>query len=156
MQYTLRPATAEDIELLDRIHTDNMQKYVEKVYPWNPHLFRDRFNPQDYQLVTIKTEIVGFIKVVVSATDIYLGEIQIVSDWQNQGIGTNIIKTIIQQAQLNQKSIWLKVIHGNPAENLYKRLGFTVLAESTTHKKMGIMSGRKKIDWLLTERSPFC
>ena len=136
MKYTLRQATAGDIDLLDRIYTENMKKYVEKVYSWNPTLFRDRFKPQDYRVLVTEKKIIGFIKVVVSEADIYLGEIQIVKDWQNQGIGTNIIKAITKTAQLDKKKIWLKVVNGNPAEKLYRRLGFTVFEESFTHKKM--------------------
>lgn len=136
MQYTIRQATAEDVNILDRIHTKNMKGYVEKVYPWNPKLFRDIFVPQDYQVVEFKNIIIGFIKVIVTEDDIYLGEIQIDSNYQNQGIGTSIIKKIIEEAELNNKKLWLKVVKGNPAEKLYRRLGFTVFEESSTHKKM--------------------
>ncbi len=56
----------------------------------------------------------------------------------SQGIGTSLIKSLIQEAQINNKKLWLKVIKGNPAERLYKRLGFTVFEKSCTHKKMKI------------------
>ena len=76
------------------------------------------------------------MKVVVSDTEIYLAEIQIDKHHQKQGLGTKILKSIIQQAETNNQTIYLKVIQGNPAERLYTRLGFTILAESATHKKM--------------------
>ena len=136
MPYNIRRGTAEDLNILDRIHTENMKGYVEKVYPWNPTLFRDRFVPQDYQVIEFKNRIIGFIKVVVAETDIYLGEIQIASQYQNQGIGTSIIKAIMVEAESNNKQLWLKVIKGNAAEKLYRRLGFTIFEESLTHKKM--------------------
>ena len=71
MQYTIDCATAEDLDLLDRIHRENMQGYVAQVYPWNPTLFRDNFVPQDYQVIKDRHTIIGF-KVVRSETDIYL------------------------------------------------------------------------------------
>ena len=138
MQYTIDRATAEDLDLLDRIHRENMQGYVAQVYLWNPTLFRDNFIPQDYRVIKDRHTIIGFIKVVESETDIYLGELQIVSDRQNRGIGTSIIKKSIAEAKLKRKRLWLRVIQGNPAERLYKRLGFTVFEESATHKKMEI------------------
>ena len=147
MQYTIRFATAEDINILDRLHTENMKGYVELVYPWNPTLFKDNFIPQDYQVIKYQNKIIGFIKVVVSETDIYLAEIQIADNYQNKGIGTNIIKNIIATAMLNNKRLWLKVIKGNPTEELYKRLGFVVFESSLTHKKMKIKSAiAKKIE----------
>ena len=134
--YTLHKAVAEDIDKLDRIHAENMKSYVEKVYPWNPTLFRDSFISEDYRVIKIKDIVIGCIKVLVSETEIYLAEIQIDRHYQNRGIGTSLICSIIEQAQLNNKKLWLKVIKGNPAERLYRRLGFSVFEESSTHKMM--------------------
>lgn len=142
MRYTLDRVTDKDINILDRIHTENMKEYVEKFYPWNPTLFRSNFVARDYQVVKHQDKIIGFIKVVASPTDIYLGEIQITRNYQNRGIGTNILENLIAKAKRNQKRLWLRVIKGNPAEKLYMRLGFTVFEESLTHKKLEIRSRR--------------
>ena len=139
MQYTIRQATKKDLNILDRIHTENMKGYVEKVYPWNPTLFRDRFIAQEYQIIEIQDKIIGCLKVVRSDREIYLAEIQINSNYQKQGIGTSLIKSLIQEAQINNQKLWLKVVKGNPAERLYKRLGFTVFEKSHTHNKMKII-----------------
>lgn len=138
MEYSIRQATNKDVDVLDRIHTENMKGYVEKVYSWNPKLFRDRFIPQDYQIIEIEDRIVGFIKVVIYEREIYLGEIQIERNYQRQGIGTSLINSLIKKAQINNKKVFLKIVKGNPAEKLYKRLGFTVFEESSTHKKLEI------------------
>ena len=137
IRYTLDYATAKDIDILDRIHTENMKEYVEKIYPWNPTLFRN-FVAKDYRVIKYQNEIIGFIKVVVLPTDIYLGEIQIARNYQNSGIGTNILENIIAKAKLNNRRLWLRVIKGNPAEKLYTRLGFSLFEESLTHKKLEI------------------
>ena len=138
MQHTVRKATPTDIDLLDSIHTENMKGYVEKNYPWNPQLFRDRFIPDEYQVIEIDNTVVGFLKIVASESEIYLGEIQISKDFQNQGIGTSLIQSLIQEAQTSNKKLWLKVLKGNPAQKLYQRLGFTNLQESSTHSIMVI------------------
>ena len=64
--------------------------------------------------------------------------VRMIGSYQNRGIVTNILENIIAQARLRDKRLWLKVIKGNPAEKLYKRLGFTVFEESLTHKKLEI------------------
>ena len=138
MQYMIRAATVKDLDFLDYIHTKNMKRYVEKVYPWKPTLFRDNFTTQDYQVVEYQSQIAGFIKVVTSETEIYLAEVQVSHEYQKQGMGTNIISRIIQQAKLNKKRLWLRVIKGNPAINLYQRLGFEVCQISSTHMIMEI------------------
>ena len=137
--YTVCKAKIEDLKILDRIHAENMKGYVERVYPWNDKLFRDCFAPEEYQIIAIEGKIVGFFKIVTSTTDIYLAEIQILSQYQNSGIGTSLLQSIIDRAKANNLRLWLKVIKGNPAEQLYKRLGFTIFEESLTHKKMQII-----------------
>ena len=138
MQYTIRKATPVDIDLLDLIHTENRKDYVSKNYPWNPKLFCDRFISDEYQVIEIDNIVIGFMKVVSSEAEIYLGEIQISKDFQNQGIGTSLIHTVIQEARSSNKKLWLKVLKGNPAKKLYQRLGFTRLKESSTHLIMVI------------------
>ncbi len=110
MQYTIRKATLTDIDLLDLIHTANMKSYVEKNYSWNPQLFRERFIPDEYQVIEISDQLVGFMKVISSETEIYLGEIQITKHFQKQGIGTSLIESIIQEAKASNKKLWLKVL----------------------------------------------
>ena len=136
MQYTICQAVAKDIDLFDRIHTENMKGYVEQVYSWNPTLFRDNFVSQDYRVIKIGNKIIGLIKIVATKDSIYLAEIQIDRQYQNKGIGTNIIIDIINEAKLSQKQLWLKLVKGNPVEKLYRRLGFVVFEETFTHKKM--------------------
>lgn len=140
IKYTIRKAKPEDLATLDRIHTENMKGYVEKIYPWNATLFRDSFIPDEYTIIEIQSNIVGFTKIVTTATEIYLAEIQIRSHYQNRGIGSSLIHSVIKQAEDNPKRyhrrLWLKVIKGNPAQKLYQRLGFMVFEESPTHLKM--------------------
>ncbi|MGF1482062.1 MAG: GNAT family N-acetyltransferase [Cyanophyceae cyanobacterium] len=135
LKFTLRRARHEDLERLDRIHSQNMKGYVERVYPWQPELFREHFVPEEFTVVELAGTVVGFIKVVLGE-DIYLGEIQVKPEYQNQGIGTRLLGLIIQESERNNKRLWLKVIKGNPAVNFYTKLGFEVFAESETHHSM--------------------
>ncbi|MGK7951655.1 MAG: hypothetical protein AB4368_23415 [Xenococcaceae cyanobacterium] len=70
MDYTIRQATAVDIDLLDLIHTENMKGYVEKIYSWNSQLFRESFICHDYQVIEINNQIIGFVKMVMGARNI--------------------------------------------------------------------------------------
>lgn len=138
MNYYLRLATEADLELLDRIHTENMKGYVEQIYPWNPTLFIDNFVAEQYQVIKVNNCIAGFVKIVISQSDLYLGELQIVSPYQNKGIGSSIIENLIRQAKEDNQRLWLRVIKNNPALKLYRRLGFTVFETSHTHLKLEI------------------
>jgi GNAT superfamily N-acetyltransferase len=52
---------------------------------------------------------------------IYLGDIQIHEAYRSQGIGTSLIKSVIQSAAIANKPIRLRVLKGNPAKKLYLR-----------------------------------
>ena len=138
INYALRPATQADLELLDRIHTENMKGYVEQLYSWNSNLFIDNFIAAQYQVIEVDCVIAGFLKVVVSQSDIYLGEIQIAARDRSKGIGSSIISNLIRRARQDDRRLWLKVIKNNPAVELYRRLGFTVFATSRTHLMLEI------------------
>ncbi|MDJ0844712.1 GNAT family N-acetyltransferase [Crocosphaera sp.] len=110
-----------------------MKPYVEKLYPWNPQLFRNNFIADDYQVITLDNKVIGFVKVVDSDTEIYLAEIQIANNHQRMGIATHVIHSLIENAQTHHQKLWLKVLKTNPAQSLYQRLGFTLTSQSSTH-----------------------
>lgn len=106
LPYPIRQATERDIDILDRLHTENMQGYVERVYPWQPQLFREKFVLQEYRVLESDKpsawlhlrQIIGFFKIVFSNHSVYLAEIQICSEYQNRGIGTELLKSIIKKS----------------------------------------------------------
>ena len=52
-----------------------------------------------------------------------------------RGIGSKIIKEIIEEAKSKNIPVTLMVLNINPAVNLYKRLGFHIINEITTSNK---------------------
>ena len=136
VQYSIRQAAIADLEICDRIYTENMKEYVAQAYSWRPDLFRNNFIPEEYQVIEVNSQIIGCLKVVYLENEIYLAEIQIDKDYQRQGIGRSLIQSIIHQSQTQRKILWLKVIRGNPAKQLYKQLGFKKIEESPTHEIM--------------------
>ncbi len=136
MKYGLRKATWDDFEYLDKLVTDNMKGHVNKVSPWNARLFRDNFKPETIDVIEVENKAIGFTKLVHNFDELYLAEIQIDRVYQNQGIGTLIINAAIAASEKLAKKITLNVIKGNPAEYLYKRLGFEDFDETETHRKL--------------------
>jgi GNAT superfamily N-acetyltransferase len=67
---------------------------------------------------------IGILKAEERADCIYLGDIQIHHEYRNRGIGTSLIESVIRSASSVNKPVRLRVLSGNPAKNLYLRLGF--------------------------------
>lgn len=65
-----------------------------------------------------------------------LGEILLLPEFQGQGLGTRILREVIQAAKTRNIPIRLRVLHENEAVNLYRRLGFVETGKSATHFEM--------------------
>lgn len=139
MKITISTAIKDDLAILDDIYTQNMRDYVEQNYRWNSNLFKSKFVPNDYIVILQQLEIIGFFLIVTENNNLYLGEIQVKSTYQNKGIGTRILRSITDRGKTKYRRIWLQVLKGNRAIRLYKRLGFEVFAETKTHYKMQLI-----------------
>ena len=61
-------------------------------------------------------------------------ELVISPDFQGNGIGTKILKEVIEYANVKNLPIKIGVLKENKALNLYRKLGFKDVDESETHK----------------------
>ena len=71
---------------------------------------------------------------VVENGNYKIGNICIIPEYQNKGIGTKILKDII--TLYNNTDIELQCFKTNPVKELYERLGFKVYEETEFHYKM--------------------
>lgn len=51
-------------------------------------------------------------------------DIALIEEYRQQGIGTYLLRRVLQQCQKQGLSLHLQVAQGNPAVRLYQRLGF--------------------------------
>ena len=63
--------------------------------------------------------------------DACIGMFAILPDYQGTGIGTKILKTVLEENE--GVRIYLKTYRENPARNLYLRVGFKKYDETKTH-----------------------
>jgi GNAT superfamily N-acetyltransferase len=125
MEISQRAALAGDIEWLEPFYESIMRPYyVALNCEWDDTKFREYFNPDLTKIIQADGIDIGMIKVEERLDCVYLGDIQIASAYRNKGIGTHLIKTVIKSANLVNKPVRLRVLNGNPAQNLYLRLGF--------------------------------
>jgi len=61
-------------------------------------------------------------------------EIQIAPEFQGRGIGTEVLRDIIEIGRENRLKVALGVLKVNEkAERLYEKLGFKIIGETNTH-----------------------
>ncbi len=125
MKISQRAAVAADIEWLDAFYESIMRPYyVALNCEWDDTKFREYFDPDKTKIIQVDGIDIGMLKVEERSDCIYLSDIQIESKYRNKGIGTHLIKTVIESANLVNKPVRLRVLKGNSARNLYLQLGF--------------------------------
>jgi ribosomal protein S18 acetylase RimI-like enzyme len=131
-----RSALENDYDFLYALHTATMKEYVNKTWgddTFQEAMFRKNFFPTQIQIITLAGSDIGMISLEENDKDIFLRVIEILPRHQRQGFGTTIIQKIINDAARQRKKVRLQVLKVNPAKQLYDRLGFAVIEETSTH-----------------------
>jgi len=129
----LRPATPADSEFCFGLHKAAMGGYITAIWGWDEQRQRDfharSFNPGRWQIITADGTDIGMIDVEHRPAEIYLSRIEISPDHQGRGIGTRLIRALLDEARQNGQDLVLDVLTVNRrAQALYQRLGMTEVA----------------------------
>jgi ribosomal protein S18 acetylase RimI-like enzyme len=134
MQVTFRPIRLEDSEFLRELNRLVMKDYVTQTWGWDEvwqrQYFVRNFDKNIGKILVLDNVDIGFYRVTEDQNETFLVSILILPEFQKKGIGTNLIQDLIAA---KTKPIRLQVLKVNPAQNLYKRLGFTQVSETETH-----------------------
>jgi ribosomal protein S18 acetylase RimI-like enzyme len=137
-EWTFRPATADDRNFLLELNRLAFRASVEPTWGWDEDVqtayFDARFDPARRQIVQVGGVDVGEVAIEERASEIYLGRIALLPAWQGRGVGTSIVRSLLERAAASGRAVILEVLHTNPrAAALYEKLGFTRIGENETH-----------------------
>ena len=129
----LRPATPADAEFCYQLHKAAMGDYITAIWGWDEQVQRASheraFNPDRWRIITAGQADVGMLDVDYRPGEIYLSRIEIHPGHQGHGIGTRIIRALLDEAERNGADLVLDVFTVNHrAQALYRRLGLTEVA----------------------------
>jgi len=138
---TQRPATDSDLELIYQIYCDCLGAYIVQTWgAWDGTAQRKRFDEvtraEDHCILVMDGSPIGCVCVKTSETEIRLVRLSILPPFQNHGIGSEILRGILAQADNRKLPVRLRVLRVNPAQRLYERHGFQICEESETHYTM--------------------
>lgn len=138
---TLRHAEIEDSEFVFNAKQAALGQYVAEIYGWDEEaqraLHARRFRPSDTQIVVRHGEDVGVLTLHREPDCIYLRQLFILPQHQQQGIGSFLVGRIVAESDDTGQPVALQVLKNNPrARTFYKRFGFTTVGETETHHQM--------------------
>jgi ribosomal protein S18 acetylase RimI-like enzyme len=137
----LRQANSKDFDFLYKVKKKTLKEYISKTWGWDEDWQKDyfarKFKPELIKIIMKSGREIGSISIIEEIEYYFLSLIEILPEYQNQGIGTRLIKDLLSRAKRNKKPVYLQVIKTNKkARKLYERLGFVVEEQTETHLKM--------------------
>jgi ribosomal protein S18 acetylase RimI-like enzyme len=126
----LRPATSADIEFCFDLHKSSFYQYVTEIWGWDEKdqraIHSRDFKVGRVQIVTANGVDVGRLDVDYGDEEIFLLLIELLPNHRGQGLGSRLIRTVLDRAAAEGKPLVLNVLEVNRrAYELYRRLGFT-------------------------------
>jgi GNAT superfamily N-acetyltransferase len=126
LNVTLRPASEFDWDFLCAVQESCMREYAERTWGnWIPEP-RDNFRPEVHQIIQCDGIEIGCVALIEEPDALMLEKLYILPSYQRRGIGTSLLRRLVERAHVSEKPIHLRVLRVNPARQLYERNGFKV------------------------------
>jgi ribosomal protein S18 acetylase RimI-like enzyme len=127
----LRPARQGDFDYCARLYFEGMEKIIKELnLDMSAQIasFRQRWDVMQIRIVTLDGTDIGWLQSFIKDDALFLGQLFVNESLRGQGIGTELVKGLIEEAASVGRAVTLGVMKTNPALRLYERLGFR-----TTH-----------------------
>lgn len=132
MRIELRPAQPQDLPQLYAITASAMRSYVEQAFgPWVEDFQRtviaNSFDPATHRFIHVDGALAGVVAVAEFGDHIQLEKLYLLPDVQGRGVGSQVLRDLLQAAERQQKTLRLRVLEVNTsARRFYERHGFVV------------------------------
>jgi ribosomal protein S18 acetylase RimI-like enzyme len=132
LRMALRPACPEDFDYCARLYFEGMDNVIKELslnMDAQVAGFRQRWDVGQVRIITLDGTDIGWLQSFAKHDAVFLGQLFVDSALRRQGIGTEVVKGLIEEAARAGQALTLGVVKTNPALRLYERLGFR-----TTHE----------------------
>ena len=121
-------ATEAHFESLLAIRIEVMREHLERVFRYKPsrarRIFREHFAEPGLRLILIDDETAGCVGFRVGEAEIKIDSFYLARRHHNRGLGTEILKVLLAEADALGLPVELDVLLGSPADRFYERHGF--------------------------------
>jgi GNAT superfamily N-acetyltransferase len=125
MRIAFRPAQTQDFAYCRRLYFAQLETVTQE----QDSSFHGRWELPEVRMITVDGADVGWLQSPIQDDSLFLVQLFLEARFQGQGIGTETLQRLMDEAARTGVPITLGVVKSNPARRLYKRLGF-----KTTHE----------------------
>jgi GNAT superfamily N-acetyltransferase len=130
----LRPASEEDTPFALWVTEACMKVYAEQA--WGSWDGLADFDPALDEIVRLGDTDIGLMGVERYVDHWFLDKLYLLPVYQNRGIGTHLLKRLMDDAKLARMPLRLTVLEVNPARHFYERCGFVLTHTSSPRHHM--------------------
>jgi GNAT superfamily N-acetyltransferase len=149
-QIDFRKAEMEEMDWAYQLFKAGLQQYIAETWGWNElfqhHSFLANLPASSFIIASINNEDIGGYCLKNKTDHLYLEMLLLTPQRQRQGLGTQIMQHVMQQAAVQGLPVQLSVLKNNPAHQFYRRLGFAVYNEDNFRYKMSSVITDSKFD----------
>lgn len=139
----LREETGADRDFVAQLYASTRADEL-KLAPWTPEdkqaflrsqfelqyaHYREHYRNANFWLITRADRPIGRLYLQQDTDEIRLMDIALTPEQRGQGLGTSLMTAVLAQAKAKGARVTLHVEPLNPAQRLYHRLGFRLVAE---------------------------
>jgi GNAT superfamily N-acetyltransferase len=124
-----RPATTADFAYCAKLYFAAMEGTIRALeLDMEKHSadFRERWDAAEVRIITRDGTDVGWLQSAIEADALFLKQLFVDTPLRGQGIGTEVMHRLMEEAARAGRAATLGVVKTNPARRLYERLGFAV------------------------------
>jgi GNAT superfamily N-acetyltransferase len=129
MLIAFRPARSRDFDYCKCIYFAEMDWIIRELH-LDPlaqaESFQKQWNETQVRIITLQGADIGWLQSFAQDDALFIAQLFIERPHQRKGIGTEVMKRLIDEAARLHQAIRLDVVKINPALRLYERLGFRI------------------------------
>jgi GNAT superfamily N-acetyltransferase len=130
VEWVFRSAQPTDVEVIAELRAVVMRPDLERLGRFDEHRvrqrFRDSFAPQHTSVIVAAGAFAGCVTVRPAEEGRWLEHFYLGPDHQGRGLGSAVLRTLLERADADGVPVRLNVLQGSAAQRLYERNGFTV------------------------------
>lgn len=110
--------------------------FLTRQFDLQKQSFEMHFLGAAFRIITLDGVDVGRLYVDRGDTYLHIIEFSLVPEWRGRGLGTDILRSLLNEAHGGKVPVRLSVLKDSPALPLYLRHGFRIVGDKSSHHAM--------------------
>ncbi|MET9321291.1 GNAT family N-acetyltransferase [Streptomyces sp. NPDC003038] len=130
VEVEVRAPREGDVEVLAELRAEVLRADLERLGRYDElgvrRRLRDSFSVEHSSVLVVGGQVVGCFTVRPDQGGLLLEHFYLAAEYQGQGIGSGVLRGVLERADAQGMTVRLNVLRGSAAQGLYERYGFVV------------------------------